>query len=144
MNGPDFTTTILVPQTPQEAFDAINHVPGWWTTNFEGQSEKLNDIFTVTFGKTFITSKVIELVPGRKIVWQVTDCNKHWLKDKKEWNGTKMSWEISEKDNKTLIRFTHLGLVSKLECYGVCVNAWDEYIKGSLFKLLTEGKGMPS
>ena len=144
MSAPDFTTTILVSQTPQEAFNAINHVRGWWNTNFEGQSENLNDVFTVTFGKTFITSKVVELVPGKKIVWLVTDCNKHWLKDKKDWNGTKMSWEISEKDNKTQIRFTHLGLGSKLECYGVCSNAWDEFIKGSLFKLLTEGKGMPS
>ena len=144
MSASDFTTTISVDQTPEEVFNVINNVPAWWTTNFEGHAEKLDDIFTVTFGKTFITSKVVELVPGKKIVWLVTDCNKHWLKDKKEWNGTKMTWEISEKDNKTQIRFTHLGLVSKLECYGACTNAWDEYLKGSLFKLFTEGKGMPS
>ena len=132
----------MVNATAQEAFNAINNVPGWWTKDFEGSSAKLNDVFTVRFGAVFITSKVVELIPGRKIVWLVLDCNKPWLKNKKEWNGTKMSWEISEKDNKTQIHFTHVGLVPEIECFGACSDAWGQYIKGSLFKLLTEQKAM--
>ncbi|MCW3125819.1 MAG: hypothetical protein JWO03_1477 [Bacteroidetes bacterium] len=144
MTTTDYTTTLLVDQSPKEVFHAINNVSNWWTAAVEGSTEKLNDIFTVHFGETFITSKVTELIPGQKIVWHVTDCNKHWLKNKKEWVGTTMTWEISQKDSKTQIHFTHEGLVPTLECYGGCSNAWDEYIKDSLYKLLTEGVGMPS
>jgi hypothetical protein len=144
MNTSDYTTTIAVDQSPEETFNAINNVSGWWSSDFEGHSERLNDTFIVRFGETWITSKVVELVPGRKIVWQVTDCNKHWLKNKKEWVDTIISWEISKKDDKTQMHFTHFGLVPQLQCYDACENAWGEYINGSLRKLLVKGKGQPS
>jgi hypothetical protein len=52
-----------------------------------------------------------------------------FTKDKSEWTGTKMSFEIAEKDNKTEIRFTHRGLVPEFECYDICNNTWTQYIQ---------------
>lgn len=144
MKKQDYTASLMVNATVQETFKSINSVPEWWSTNFEGRSEKLNDIFTVRFGEVFVTVKIIELIPGRKIVWHVMDCNKPWLTNKKEWNGTKMSWEISEKDKKTQIRFTHLGLVPEIECFDTCSNAWNQYLQQSLLGLITTGKGRPN
>ena len=43
----------------------------------------------------------------------------------------------------TQISFTHVGLVPEVECYDMCVKGWDQYVKGSLFKLITEGTGQP-
>ncbi len=143
MKKQDYYTSIIVNGTAQEAFDSINSVSKWWSENLEGTSQKLNDEFTVRFGETWIAHKIIEMVPGQKVVWLVTECNKHWLKDKKEWRGTKIVWEISTEKNATQIRFTHLGLVPALECYGGCKQGWDFYVKESLYKLLTEGKGLP-
>jgi hypothetical protein len=143
METTDFTISLLVEQTPEQALNATNNVPDWWTKDFEGRTEKVNDIFTVRFGEVFITSKVVELIPGKKAVWLVTDCNKPWLKNKKEWVDTKMSWEISEKDNKTELRFTHLGLVPEIECFGVCSKAWTGYLRKSLWSLITTGIGQP-
>jgi hypothetical protein len=144
MKKQDYNASITVNATAQEVFNAINNVRGWWSKSFEGHVEKLNDIFTVRFGDVYITSEIVEFIPGKKTVWHVMDCNKPWLKNTKEWNDTKMSWEISEKNKKTEIRFNHLGLVPEIECFDACSNAWSEYIQGSLFKLLTEGKGKPS
>jgi Activator of Hsp90 ATPase homolog 1-like protein len=143
MKKQDYTVSITVNATAQEAFKSINSVSKWWTEDLEGRSQKLNDEFTVHFGETFITMKIVELVPDKKIVWHVTDCYKHWLKDKKEWKDTRMNWEISTKKDATQITFTHIGLVPGLECYDGCENAWGQYINGSLFKLLTKGKGVP-
>jgi hypothetical protein len=143
MKTQDYHTSILVNVSCAEAFKSINNVSAWWTIVFEGHAEKLNDIFTVRFGETFITIKIIELIPDKKIGWHVIDGYKHWLKDKKEWHNTKMSWEISARNNKTEILFTHIGLIPGMECYEICEKSWHFYINESLFKLLNEGKGAP-
>jgi hypothetical protein len=77
-------------------------------------------------------------------VWLVTDSNLNFIKNKAEWTGTKISFEISEKDNKTQVRFTHEGLVPEEECFDACSNAWSEYIHESLQYLITEGEGKPA
>jgi hypothetical protein len=105
--------------------------------------KKLNDIFTVHFGQTFVTLKIVESIPGKKIVWYVTSCNKHWLKNKKEWKDTQVIWEISTKNKATQVDFTHLGLVPDFECYDACENAWTDYLHNSLLSLMTSGKGQP-
>ena len=143
MKKQDYNECITVNATAQETFKSINSVSDWWTISFEGRSEKLNDVFTVRFSETFITVKIVELIPYKKILWHVIDCNKHWLKNKKEWKDTKMSWEISAEKNGTQINFTHIGLVPGIECYKGCEKAWNFYVKESLFKLLTERKGIP-
>jgi hypothetical protein len=45
-------------------------------------------------------------------------------KDKSEWKGTKVVFELERKGDKTEIRFTHMGLVPEYECFTACSNAW--------------------
>ncbi|MDD2793634.1 MAG: SRPBCC domain-containing protein [Sediminibacterium sp.] len=140
----DYSTVMQVSKTSNDVYTAINNVSLWWTENFEGNSKKLNDEFTVTFGETFIKLKVIELVNNYKVVWEVTDCFKHFLKNKKEWVGTKICFDIVNEENKTAkLTFTHFGLSSPLECYDVCCDAWNGYLQGSLKNLIETGKGTP-
>jgi len=65
MKNQDFTTTLLVDQTPKEVFDAINNVRGWWSEEIKGSTDKLSDEFEYRF-ETFHFSKqkVVDLVPG--------------------------------------------------------------------------------
>ncbi len=144
MKTQDYTTNIKVNATPQAAFKSINSVTNWSTENLEGSSQKLNDEFTVRFGEVHVsTQKLVEFIPNKKVVWLVTDSNLNFIKDRQEWTNTKISFEIFEKDNKTQIRFTHLGLAPK-ECFDACSNAWSEYVHQSLLRLINTGKGQPT
>jgi len=139
----DFTATILVDQTPEEAFNAIKNVRGWWTGDpgVEGNTDKVGDEFTYVYKDIhYSKQKLTELIPGKKIVWLVTDSKLNFTKDKSEWTGTKISFEISKKGDKTEVRFTHVGLVPSFECYRDCSNAWSSYIKNSLQSFITIGK----
>lgn len=145
MNNQDFTTTILVEQSPKEAFEGITNVRGWWSENIEGGTAKLNDVFTYRVQNLHqCTMKLIEVIADKKVVWLTLDNYFNFTKDQNEWIGTKVSFEISEKDNKTQIRFTHIGLVPAHECYKVCENAWTGYIQDSLHSLIAMGKGQPN
>jgi len=143
MKKQDYTATILVRATADKAFQSINQVTAWWTENIEGSSEKLNDVFTIHFGEAFVTMKIVESVPDKKVVWIVTDCYLHWFADKTEWKGTRIVFEISAEGDSTRIQFTHVGLEPQVECYDNCVKGWDQYFKGSLAKLINEGTGLP-
>jgi hypothetical protein len=145
MTASDFTTTIVVDQTPKEAFDAINNVRAWWSEEIQGYTDKLNEEFFYHYQDVHsCRMKIIELIPERRIVWFVMDNHFSFTKDKSEWIGTKISFDISLTDNKTQIRFTHLGLVPEYECYDICQNAWTNYIHNSLRNLITTGKGQPN
>ena len=143
MKTSDYTATIVVDQTPEEAFAAINNVRGWWTgePGIEGSTGKLNDEFTYDY-KPYHHSKqkIIELIPGKKIVWLVIDSIISFVEDKNEWTGTKITFDITKNGDKTEVRFTHVGLVPGVACYNDCSNAWGAYITGSLRNLIAKGK----
>ena len=145
MSNQNFTTTLLVNQTPKEVFNAINNVRGWWSEEIEGSTDKLNEEFKYHFEDVHrCKMKITELIPNEKVVWLVLDNYFKFTKDKSEWTNTKIIFEISEKDGKMQIQFTHQGLVPAYECYDICRDAWSNYIKNSLRSLITTGKGRPN
>lgn len=142
MTHQDFTTSIEVNNTPHEVFNSINNVRGWWQGEIEGGTERLNDEFSYRFGDIhFSKQKIVEMIPDKQVVWLVTDSHLNFIKDKSEWTGTKIMFEISEINRKTQLRFTHMGLFPEIECYSQCSNAWGQLIRHSLFSLITTGKG---
>jgi hypothetical protein len=144
MEHQDFTTTIIVDKTPSEAFRAINYVRGWWGKGIEGKSDSLNDEFVFQVeGIHHSKQKVVELIPGKRVVWKVTDSTLDFVKDKSEWTGTTISFDITKQDDKTEVRFTHAGLVPDIECYGRCSNAWTSIVNESLYGLINTGKDQP-
>lgn len=145
MNKQDFSVAFSVDKTPEEVFDAINHVPGWWSGEISGDTAKLGGEFTYRAGDVHrSTQKITEFVPGKKVVWHVLDAHLSFTKDKGEWKGTDIVFDIARKGDKTEVRFTHQGLVSDFECFKDCSNAWGALVNGNLQKLITTGKDQPS
>jgi hypothetical protein len=144
MKKQDFTTSFTVDQSSEEVFNAVNNVRGWWSGEVDGDSAKLGAEFTYRYKDMHKSAqKVTEFVPGGKIVWHVTDAELTFVKDKTEWTGTDIVFEIASRGGKTELRFTHVGLVPAFECYGGCSGAWGALIDGNLRKLIETGKNQP-
>ncbi|HLK28914.1 MAG TPA: hypothetical protein VKT28_10040 [Puia sp.] len=138
----NYHASITANASAKKVFEEICKVNEWWTAKFEGSAKKLNDVFTVHFGETFVTFKIVDVIPNEIIVWLVTDCHLPWLRDKKEWNETKVVFEILQERESTKIDLTHVGLTPEVECYHGCEKGWDFFFRKSLLKLITTGKGM--
>jgi hypothetical protein len=145
MKTQDYTTSFAVDQSPDQVFAAVNNVRRWWSGDIEGRTDKLGAEFIYRYGDIHCsTQKITEWVPGKKVVWRVLDARISFVKDKAEWNGTDIVFEIARKGQKTELRFTHVGLLPAIECYGKCSGAWGFYINESLRSLITTGKGDPN
>jgi hypothetical protein len=145
MNSKDYNIVFSVDQSPKEAFDAITTVRRWWSEHIEGSTDKLGAEFKFRHKDLHhSTQKITEFVPGRKVVWHVLDSQISFVEDSAEWKGTDIVFEITKKNNNTELRFTHVGLVPTIECYGDCAGAWDFFINESLRGLITSGTGQPS
>ncbi|MBK6700016.1 MAG: SRPBCC domain-containing protein [Saprospiraceae bacterium] len=135
MKNQNFQYKLTTPKNSKEVFAHIINPKNWWIglyhETIEGKSDDLNDEFSFRAGDGvhYSNQKLIDLLPDKKIVWLVTECNLSFLKNTNEWTGTKICFDIEQVNNKTKITFTHNGLIPLMECYGGCSNAWSKYLQ---------------
>jgi hypothetical protein len=144
MKNQNYSICFAVDQSPEQVFNAINNVRGWWSGEIEVRNRQARRRIYVPLSK-YARSKrrITELVPNKKVVWHVLDSSLSFLKDRSEWTGTDIVFDVLAKDGKTEVRFTHVGLAPQIECYGSCSNAWGMLVNGNLRKLITTGKAQP-
>jgi hypothetical protein len=129
----DYSTTLTLHRTPEEVYAAVVDVRSWWTGDIAGPTDVVGEEFTYTYeDKHRSTHRVTELDPGRRVVWLTTEAHLPFASDPAEWNGTTVVFDISEVDDGTQLRFTHVGLVPAFECFTDCSSAWSYFINGSL------------
>jgi uncharacterized protein YndB with AHSA1/START domain len=140
-----FTAAFAVEQTPDEVFEAITNVRGWWSEEIEGGTANVGDEFAYRYQEAHrCRIRVTELVPGQRVTWHVLDNYFDFTHDKTEWKDTDIRFEITARDGKTEVRFTHVGLASEYECFEICSNSWDFYLHTSLRALIRTGRGLPN
>lgn len=140
MENKHFSTTILVDQAPAQVFEAINRPADWWPGTITGSSGKPGDEFAYRYEDVHLsTQKVAEMVPYERVVWLVTESQIRYVRDIDEWTGTRIIFELSEQDGKTLLRFTHEGLTPRIECFDSCSTTWDKILRQGLHTLLATG-----
>lgn len=145
MKAQDYATSFIVDKEPATVFNAITNFRAWWSEQIKGNTDKLNETFFYHYKDVHLCKlKLIEIIPDKKLVYQVVDNQFNFTKDKSEWINTHLIFDISNEGGKTKVQFTHKGLVPDYECYNICQDAWTGYIQGSLQSLITTGKGKPN
>ncbi len=136
-----FQTQIEFTKSATEVFNAIKDIPSWWTQDFQGKCSQQNDEFTIHHPNAhFSSQKLIEVVPDRKIVCQVTDSTLYWLKhDQHEWTDTRIVFELRTHGDKTVLHFIHEGLGPAKECYARCAEGWTMVITTNLYNFVETG-----
>jgi hypothetical protein len=142
MTGQRFTTSFTVEQSPEAVFTAITNVRGWWTGEVDGDTGTLGAEFTYRYPDLhYSRQRLTERIPGRKVVWRVTEAHLTFVDEPGEWVGTDIAFEIVPQGARTEVRFTHEGLRSDFECFDSCSSAWGFFVNGSLQRLITTGEG---
>lgn len=137
----DFSYSFTTPKSPEEIFHLLLVIDKWWSGIFEetitGESQKINDEFSFSAGGGAHYSKhrLVELVPGQKIVWEVIECILSFLTKTDEWMNTKLRFDITPEGDMSRVTFTHEGLVPRFECYNNCTGAWTQYMENLEEKL---------
>ena len=141
------TLSFTVDQTPEQAFAAINDVRGWWAgppaptePQIEGRTDALGEEFTyVVTDVHYVKFRITELVPSSRVAWLALESELTFLANRQEWDGTTVTFDVAERDGRTEVVFTHVGLVPEHECYDVCDDAWSSYVLGNLRRLIETG-----
>jgi uncharacterized protein YndB with AHSA1/START domain len=122
-----------------KALTTCEGLSGWWTNDTQGESKVggvLQFRFRLKESAGGIDMKVLELHPTKSVLWQVVDGPEEWI-------GTKVSWELKQEGDWTIVLFKHQGWKEPVEFMHHCSTKWAVFLL-SLKSLLETGKGAPN
>jgi uncharacterized protein YndB with AHSA1/START domain len=123
--------------SPDDVYAALTTIDGlsrWWTRDTTGETG-IGDVIAFRFSAGGFDMKVAELVPGKRVLWEVVE-------GPAEWVGTHVSFELSQAGDFTIVLFEHRGWAEPVEFMYHCSTKWATYLV-SLKQLLETGKGAP-
>jgi len=107
----------------------------WWTTATDGES-KIGGVIKFRFGhRGGFDMKVLELEHAKRVLWQVVDGPKEWIE-------TKVSFELKQEGDNTIVLFKHQDWKEPVEFMHHCSTKWGIFLM-SLKSLVETGKGAP-
>jgi uncharacterized protein YndB with AHSA1/START domain len=118
-----------------KALTTIEGLSAWWTTNTRGES-KAGGVLQFRFDAGGFDMKVLELQPARRVLWQV-------VTGPDEWVGTKISFDLRQEGDWTIVLFKHEGWKQPVEFMHHCSTKWGVFLL-SLKSLLETGTGAPA
>ncbi len=124
--------------SPDIAYAALGTIDGlarWWTSDTKGESA-VGGLVQFRFGdRGGFDMKVLDLEPGRRVLWQVVDGPEEWL-------DTRISFDLKQDADWTIVLFKHQGWREPVEFMHHCSTKWAVFLL-SLKSLLETGKGTP-
>jgi len=123
------------PDEVYAALTTIDGLSGWWTEDTEGDTS-VGGILRFRFDVGGFDMKVLELVPDKRVLWEVTDGPEEWI-------GTTVSWDLEQEGEYTVVLFAHEGWREPVEFMHHCSTKWAIFLM-SLKSLVETGKGAPA
>lgn len=116
------------------ALTTIEGLSGWWTRDTKGDAE-VGGSLEFRFAPGGFDMKVRESVPGKSVVWEVTDGPPEWI-------GTTVRFDLKQDDDYAIVLFAHEGWTEPVEFMYHCSTKWATYLL-SLKELVETGIGSP-
>jgi uncharacterized protein YndB with AHSA1/START domain len=129
---------VVIKTTPEKVYKAITTqegIEGWWCKNTTAKPE-IGFVNIFIFGKFRNEMKISVLTPNKKVAWDCIDSIEEWI-------GTTISFDLEEKGENTLLRFTHGGWRAITDTFAGCNYDWALFMK-SLKTFCETGTGTPS
>jgi hypothetical protein len=123
--------------SPDDVYKALTTIEGlseWWTTTTQGDNN-IGGVLQFRFGNGGFDMKVLEFESARRVLWQVVDGPEEWI-------GTKISFDLDQRDDWTIVLFKHADWKAPVEFMHHCSTKWAVFLL-SLKSLLETGKGAP-
>jgi uncharacterized protein YndB with AHSA1/START domain len=123
------------PETIYKALTTTEGIANWWTPETK-IGNNIGEINIFNFGDKYHNEmKITKLISNKRVEWEC-------LKGDREWIGTKLSFEIEEKNNQTGLRFTHDLWKEETDFFASCNFQWGYYMR-SIKQYCETGKGIP-
>jgi len=122
------------PEAVYNALTTLEGLSGWWARDTSGQTG-VGGVIEFRFVPGGFDMKVLELEPGKRVLWEV-------VQGPAEWIGTHVSWDLWQEGDFTIVRFEHRGWAEPVEFMYHCSTKWASFLF-SLKQLLETGVGAP-
>jgi uncharacterized protein YndB with AHSA1/START domain len=136
---PDILHRVGIKSSPDEVYAALatrDGLAAWWTNETEAERDgEVGGVLKFRFDRGGMDMKVLDLQPGRRVLWEVID-------GPAEWVGTKLSWEVRQEGDYAILLFRHQDWKAPVEFMHHCSTKWAIFLM-SLKALMETGKGAP-
>jgi uncharacterized protein YndB with AHSA1/START domain len=135
---PDILHKVAIKASPVETFEALttlDGLAGWWTNDTKGDSAIGGVIHFRFADRGLIDMKVLELDPGKRVLWEVVAGPEAWI-------GSKVGFDLDRDDDFTIVLFKHEGWKEQSAFMHHCTTKWAMFLM-SLKASVETGTGAP-
>ncbi|HSI06853.1 MAG: SRPBCC domain-containing protein [Myxococcota bacterium] len=116
------------------ALSTINGLASWWTSTTTGASAP-GEVIDFRFNAHVVRMRVDQLERNKAVAWTCVD-------DGGDWNDTRIKFDLTEKDGRTTVRFSHRAWKEANDHMSHCSMKWATFLL-SLREVAETGKGRP-
>jgi uncharacterized protein YndB with AHSA1/START domain len=128
---------VRIRATPEHVYERVATTAGIaeWFTHASSPDYREGGILELRFSDEPVAFAITELTPHTRIVWHCTTHDNSWF-------DTDVVFEFSAQDDRTVVRFDHLGWSDVSDRFRDCSMSWAYFLE-SLRSLVEEGRGTP-